>query len=205
MKTQNIKDYINKLIGNDIIKIDMEFIDHIKLSPDEEKYLENTEEQRITRLKTAFDKNLILKECINDPKKAQNFHQYFRYYLEWYDLSTDDIGKLLKLKSKDLLFFYNVKNKITDFPVIDLVKIVKALKLNISDAIELIRNSFTLSSMKPNYGHALSRYHENESTDKGISLKNAMNELLMKSRQAKNIQFDEIESYLENFKRMFDE
>ena len=97
MKTKNIANYINNLIDNNQIKVNMEFLDHIKLSQEEEQYLVSTEEKRTNRLRVAFDKNLIIKDCIINPIKAQNFHQYFRYYLEWYNLSTADIGKLIKL------------------------------------------------------------------------------------------------------------
>ena len=177
----------------------------MKLNPEEKQYLDYTEEQRYDNLKRAFEKTQLLKECMDNPKKAQNFHQFFLYYLEWYDTSFEEMSRKLNMKSKELMFFLNVKNKITDFPVDALVNLVKVFKLKLSDTVELLRNSFKLSQMQPDYGHALSRYHPRESTDKGSSMRKALNELLLKSRQAQSIQSEELESYLESFIKKFNE
>ena len=205
MKRKKINIYIDELINKNLIKLYLEMLDDIKLNPEEEQFLKTTEEQRYDNLKRAFKKTQLLKECMDNPQKAQNFHQFFLYFLEWYDTSLEEMSRILKIKSKELMFFYNVKNKVTDFPVDDLTKLIKFLKINLNDTIELLRNSYTLSQMKPDYGAALSRYHSSESTDKGTSMKKALNELLLKSKQADNIQSKEFELYIDDFKRKFHE
>ncbi len=205
MQRKPINQYIEELIDKNYFNADFECLENIKLEAVEEKYLKNTEEHLLIKLKREFEKTQTIKKCIENPQKAQSFHQFFIYYLEWQELGIKKLSKFLSLNIKDLQFFNDIKNKIVDYPIDVLIKLAKHMNISVNDTIELVRGSYSLAQMKPIYGAALARYHENESTDKGISIKKSLNELLLKSKKADEIQTEEIDLYIDNLKRKFNE
>jgi hypothetical protein len=201
MTTKKLNEYLKKLIENGEIEFNMDILDSVELTSEEQEYLDQTDEKRLNTLKKSFNRVNRLKVSMENPQKTQHFHQFYQYFREWNNLSEVELSKILSVNQKTLEILNDVNKKITEFPVKILIKLIKFMEVKSNDIIELIKASFKLAIMQPKYGQQLSRYHDKESADKGDSIKNAMNELLLKSKQVNQIDYSELEDYISELER----
>lgn len=204
MKKMDLSKYIRYLIDNDEIHFDPEWFDSIELDSDEKEYLGGIKEKRIIELDKALKRTTKVKECLDEPLKAQTLHQFFEYFIEWNNLSIDQMCQRLSVNRKHLNVLSDIKNRITTIPVGVMKSIINFMTLSFDDALLLIKGSYKLTALQPYYGEQLSRYHKGESDDKGSSIKNAGHELLLKSSKANAISSDELNDYLDKLKREFE-
>ena len=200
---KNLDDYIRYLIETGEIELKDDWFKRVQLEPEEKEYLDQIKSQRVIELHRTLEKSQKIKECIAEPLKAQTFHQFFEYFKEWNDLTDEQIRQEISVDFKSLNMLSDIKNKITSIPVATMKKLIGFMKLSLNDAFELIKASYTLASLPLQYGQQLSRYHHKESGDKGSSVRDAVNELLLKSSKAKSIQLNELEEYLARLKNEF--
>ncbi|RMF59885.1 MAG: hypothetical protein D6748_05355, partial [Calditrichaeota bacterium] len=98
MKTLN--DYIRKLIERGELELKDEWFRRIELDPEEKEYLEGIKNKRLRELHKALEKSQKIKECIEEPLKAQTFHQFFEYFKEWNDLTDEQICQEISIDFK---------------------------------------------------------------------------------------------------------
>ena len=200
---ENIEKDLAKFLVDQNVEIKSAWLDHIELNEDEALHLESVKNQRVAELSRALVKKTKLKELIEQPLKAQNFHLFFQYFKEWQNLNNSQICNDLSIESKYLDILVEVKNNIVQVPTQVMTKLIKFMSLSLSDAVTLIENSFKLAVMKPNYGQHLSRSHDKDAQSKSSSVNRAVNELLLKSNQAKDVDTNEFTKYAEALRQEF--
>lgn len=189
------KDFVEFLANLDIA-IDPEWLDDVELNDREELFLAGIQEKRLSELSEALEQKMRLKEVVEQPRKAQNFHLFFQYFKEFRKLDNTQISKAISIEQKYLDHLIDLKNNIIEIPSTTMVKLLKFMELSLADSATLIRHSYKLGLMKPVYSQYLSRSHDQDPKRKSSSVNRAINELLLKSKRAKSMQTDEIEDYI---------
>jgi hypothetical protein len=204
MKNINLNKYIQRLIETEEIELNPEWFETLELKIDEKQYLQQTEEKRLSELQKVLKKTTWIKQCLKEPIKALNFHQYFKCYREWNDITIEQISQKLSENKQTISLLLDINQKITCLPVKVMKKLIEMMKISLKDAEKLIESSYKLATLKPQYRLQLSRYHTKDSGEKGRSIKNAIDELTLKSWKAKTINTEELDRYLDKLRQEFE-